>query len=150
MPVPPWSGVPTVARHVPAMAFRGEFAYTAINMKKINLQQKFSLVHQPWKPKIVAELNGQYVKLVKMRGEFVWHRHEAEDELFLVVRGTLTVDFRDGPISLKPGEMIVVPAGIEHRPVADEDAEVLLFEAKSTLNTGNVRDARTESDLEWI
>lgn len=107
-------------------------------MDKITLAEKFSRIAEPWRPKVVAELNGQEVKLVRVRGEFVWHHHEAADELFLVVRGTLRIEFRDHAVSLGPGEMLVVPRGVEHRPVAEEDAEILLFEPAATRNTGNV------------
>ncbi len=116
----------------------------------INLAEKFGLFGEQWSPKIVAELNGQYVKLAKLKSEFVWHYHAQEDELFLVVRGQLTIRFRDGEAVLAPGELLVVPAGVEHQPVAPEEVEVLLLEPKSTLNTGNVRDARTIEALDWI
>ncbi len=116
----------------------------------INLAEKFGLFREQWSPKIVAELNGQYVKLAKLQGEFVWHDHAQEDELFLVVRGRLTIRFRDGEAVLGPGELLVVPAGVEHQPVAPEEVEVLLLEPKSTLNTGNVRDARTVEALDWL
>ncbi len=110
-------------------------------MDKITLAEKFAHIAEPWRPKVVAELNGQEVKLVKVRGEFVWHHHEAADELFLVVRGALRIEFRDRSVTLGPGEMLVVPRGVEHRPVADEDAEILLFEPAATRNTGNVEHA---------
>ncbi len=119
-------------------------------MQKINLAQKFSLFSDTWSPKIAAELNGQYVKLARLKGEFVWHHHEVEDELFLVVKGQLTIQFRDGDVVLDEGEFIVIPAGVEHRPVAAEEAHVVLFEPKSTLNTGNVQDERTKANLERI
>jgi mannose-6-phosphate isomerase-like protein (cupin superfamily) len=110
---------------------------------KVNLAHKFALFQDHWNPRIVAELNGQHVKLVKLKGEFVWHQHEHEDELFLVIRGRLTIEFRDSRVDLGEGEMVVVPAGVEHRPVAREEAHVLLLEPASTLNTGNVTDRRT-------
>jgi mannose-6-phosphate isomerase-like protein (cupin superfamily) len=119
-------------------------------LEKINLAGKFALISEQWSPKVVAELNGQQVKLAKVEGSFVWHQHEDEDELFMVVRGRLRIDFRDRQISLEPGEMIVVPRGVEHRPHADAETEILLFEPASTLNTGNVRDERTVEDLERI
>jgi mannose-6-phosphate isomerase-like protein (cupin superfamily) len=119
-------------------------------MEKINLQQKLSLFDDYWKPKIVAELNGQYIKLVKFHGEFVWHAHETEDELFLVVKGRFRMEFRDRNLWIEEGEFIVVPHGVEHRPVAEEEVHVLLFEPKTTLNTGNVRNDRTVEDLEKI
>jgi mannose-6-phosphate isomerase-like protein (cupin superfamily) len=119
-------------------------------MDKINLAEKFGLFSAHWQPKIIAELNGQHVKLVKLKGEFVWHRHEIEDELFLVLQGQLTIQFRDGDVVLGPGELIVVPAGMEHRPVAEEEVQVLLLEPATTLNTGNVRGARTVESPDWI
>ena len=106
-------------------------------MQKINLTEKLALFSSHWDPKIVAELNGQHVKLVKFRGEFVWHHHEHEDELFLVIRGSFRMQLRDREVLLREGELFVVPRGIEHRPVADEEVSVLLFEPASTLNTGN-------------
>ena len=112
-------------------------------MEKINLAEKFALFSEPWSPKIVAELNGQKVQVVRLRGEFVWHHHDIEDELFLVVKGTLRMQFRDHEVILNEGEMIVVPHGVEHRPVADEEVQVLLFEPAATLNTGNVQNERT-------
>lgn len=119
-------------------------------MDIINLAEKFALFNDHWRPRIVAELNGQYVKLAKLKGEFVWHHHENEDELFLVVKGELALQFRDREITLRSGEFVVVPAGVEHRPVAAEEVEVLLLEPKSTLNTGNVRDERTVNEPDWI
>jgi mannose-6-phosphate isomerase-like protein (cupin superfamily) len=119
-------------------------------MDKVNLMEKFALFDQQWSPKVVAELNGQQVKLVRFTGPFVWHHHEAEDEMFLVVRGRFRMEFRDRHVWLEPGEFIVVPRGVEHRPVADEEALVVLFEPASTLNTGNVRDERTLPTLERI
>ena len=112
-------------------------------MEAIDLRKKFAAFAEHWSPRIVAELNGQQVKLVKLRGEFVWHHHDAEDELFLVHRGRLLMEFRDRVVELNAGEMIVVPRGVEHRPVAPEEVEVLLFEPAGTLNTGNVLDERT-------
>jgi mannose-6-phosphate isomerase-like protein (cupin superfamily) len=119
-------------------------------MHKINLAEKFGLFAEPWKPKIVAELNGQHVKLVKIRGEFVWHHHEREDELFYVVRGWFRMDFRDRSVVLREGEMIVVPRGVEHRPVADEECSILLFEPASTLNTGSAGGERTVAQPDRI
>lgn len=107
-------------------------------MEKVNLQQKFSLFHEHWKPKIVGELNGQQVKLVKFSGPFLWHSHETEDELFLAIKGRFRMEFRDREVWLEEGEFLVVPRGVEHRPVADQEAHVLLFEPATTLNTGNV------------
>ena len=119
-------------------------------MEKVNLKEKLALFVGHWKPKIVGELNRQQVKLVKFQGEFVWHRHDHEDELFLVVRGRFRMEFRDRHIWLEEGEFLIVPRGVEHRPVADEEADVLLFEPASTLNTGNVRNERTVERLERI
>lgn len=112
-------------------------------MVGIDLREKFAAIDEHWSPRIVAELNGQQVKLVKFRGEFVWHHHDREDELFLVHRGRFRMEFRDRTVDLGPGEMIVVPRGVEHRPVADEEVEVVLFEPAGTLNTGDVIDERT-------
>jgi len=120
------------------------------DLEKINLDEKLALFDEAWSPKIVAELNGQQVKLAKLRGEFVWHRHDAEDELFLLLKGRLRMELRDRVVELRPGEMLVVPRGVEHRPVADEEAHVLLFEPASTLNTGNVRSDRTRDRLDRI
>ena len=119
-------------------------------MEKINLLEKFSRFTDHWSPKIAGELNGQHVKLVKFKGEFVWHHHEAEDELFLVVRGNFRMEFRDKSVELNEGEFIIVPKGIEHKPVADDEVWVLLFEPASTLNTGNVVDEKTKIELETI
>ncbi len=117
---------------------------------KVNLAEKFSLFDGRWNPKLVGELNGQHVKLVKILGQFVWHHHEEEDELFLVVKGRFRMEFRDRHVWIEEGEFLVVPRGLEHRPVADEEAHVLLFEPASTLNTGNVRDELTAAELERI
>ena len=112
-------------------------------MKKINLAEKFAQFTEHWSPKIVAELNGQHLKLAKFQGEFVWHSHENEDELFQVVRGSFRMEFRDHTVELREGEMIVVPRGVEHRPVAEKEVCVLLFEPASTVNTGNNPGPRT-------
>src|SRR6186997_2194666 len=119
-------------------------------IERINLREKLSLFDAHWDPKIVGELNGQHVKLVKSQGEFVWHHHEHEDELFLVVKGKLTMEFRDKSVDINPGEFIIVPRLVEHRPVAEEEVELLLFEPASTLNTGNVDNERTRKELEKI
>jgi mannose-6-phosphate isomerase-like protein (cupin superfamily) len=110
-------------------------------MHKVNLAEKLSQIGEYWRPKVVGELNGQEVKLVKFKGEFVWHHHEREDELFLVVRGTFRVEFRDRVVSLAEGEFVIVPRGVEHRTVADEEAHVLIFEPAATRNTGNIEHA---------
>ena len=129
-------------------------------MNKINLHEKLSQIHDHWNPRIIGELNGQYLKLVKFKGPFTWHHHETEDEMFLVVKGRFRMEYREGDDSeasgeqrdhwIEEGEFIVVPRGVEHRPVADEEAEVLLFEPATTLNTGNVRDEFTVPKLEWL
>ena len=112
-------------------------------MEKVNLAQALSSFSEPWQPHIVGELNGQHVKVVKLKGEFVWHHHEAEDELFLVVKGRMTIRFRDRDVDLAEGEFVVVPRGVEHCPVAEEEAHVILFEPAGTVNTGNVVSDRT-------
>lgn len=112
-------------------------------MDKVTLNDAFARITEHWSPRIAAELNGQHVKLVKFRGEFVWHRHEHEDELFLVHRGRFRMEFRDRVVELAQGDFIIVPRGVEHRPVADEEVEVVLFEPAGTLNTGNVHNERT-------
>jgi mannose-6-phosphate isomerase-like protein (cupin superfamily) len=117
---------------------------------KVNIAEKLSLFDEYWSPKIVGELNGQYVKLVKFSGEFVWHHHEDEDEMFLVVDGRFRMEFRDREVWVERGEFIVVPRGVEHRPVAEEEASVMLFEPASTLNTGNVTGSMTVAELERI
>ena len=119
-------------------------------LEKVDLDAKLSLLDEPWSPKIVAELNDTYVKVVKLEGEFVWHHHDDEDELFLVVSGRMRMELRDGNVVVGPGELIVVPKGVEHRPVAEEETHVVLIEPKTTLNTRNVRDERTRDELERI
>lgn len=115
-------------------------AQRGLVMEKINLSEKFASFSEHWRPKIVAELNGQAVKVVKFRGEFIWHKHECEDELFLVWHGRLRVEFRDRAVELGPGELMIVPHGVEHRTVAKEEVEVVLFEPAATRNTGDVVD----------
>jgi mannose-6-phosphate isomerase-like protein (cupin superfamily) len=119
-------------------------------MKKVDLLDKFSLFNDHWSPKIVGELNGQQVKLVKLQGEFVWHKHDNEDELFFVVKGGFTMELRDQNIKLKEGEFLIVPKGVEHKPVAEKEAWVMLVEPSATLNTGNVIDEKTKLELEKI
>jgi mannose-6-phosphate isomerase-like protein (cupin superfamily) len=119
-------------------------------IETVNLQNKFSLFSEHWKPKIVGELNDSYVKAVKFKGDFVWHHHDHEDELFLVVKGAIRMKFRDREAVVREGEFIVVPKGVEHCPVADQEAQVLLLEPKSTLNTGNITNERTVAQLERI
>jgi len=111
-------------------------------MKKATLNEKFALVHEHWRPKVIAALNGQEVKVVKFLGVFPWHHHEDEDEMFLVWRGRMTIEFRDGSIALDAGEFCVVPRGVEHRTLAETEAEVLLFEPAQTRNTGNIMDEK--------
>jgi mannose-6-phosphate isomerase-like protein (cupin superfamily) len=118
--------------------------------EKVNLAAKLALFSDHWSPKVVGELNGQHVKLVKFSGPFAWHHHEAEDEMFLVVKGRFRMEFRDRQVWLEPGEFIIVPKGTEHRPVADEEVCVLLFEPATTLNTGNVMNERTVEKLDRI
>lgn len=117
---------------------------------KVNLDQAFASFSDHWSPRIAADLNGQQVKLAKFKGDFVWHSHEHEDEMFLVHRGSFTMEFRDKRVELNAGEFLVVPRGVEHRPVAAEEVEVVLFEPASTLNTGNASDSRTVRDLKRI
>ena len=119
-------------------------------MNKVNLVQKFSMFQDYWSPKIVGELNDSYIKLVKLKGEFVWHHHDTEDELFLVIKGRLLIKLRDRDIYLEEGEFVIIPRGIEHLPIAEEEAQVLLLEPKTTLNTGNIGNERTVVDLERI
>lgn len=119
-------------------------------MRAINLEEKFSLFGDHWNPKIVGELNGQHVKLAKLKGEFVWHSHRDEDELFFVVRGKLLMKFRDREVTINPGEFLIVPRGVEHCPVAEEEVEVMLFEPASTVNTGDERNERTVAELRHI
>lgn len=119
-------------------------------MQKVNLSEKFNRITDYWKPKIVGELNGQHVKLAKLKGEFIWHRHENEDELFLIIKGKLCLRLRDRDVWLDEGEFFVVPKGVEHKPVAQEEVHLLLFEPISTLNTGDQRHAMTVEELERI
>lgn len=124
-------------------------------MQKINVAQKLSMFQDHWSPKIVGELNGQHVKLVKFQGEFVWHHHDLEDELFLVLHGAFRMDYKDTSgfeksMELGEGEFVIVPRGIEHRPVASEEVHVMLFEPAGTLNTGHVRDTLTADNLQRI
>ena len=118
--------------------------------EKVNLAQKLSLFDEHWNPKVVGELNGQHVKLVKLLGPFVWHHHEDEDELFLVVKGRFRIDYRDRSEWIEEGELVVVPRGVEHRPVAEEEAHVMLFETASTLNTGSAGGGMPVAELDRI
>jgi mannose-6-phosphate isomerase-like protein (cupin superfamily) len=119
-------------------------------MEKVNIAEKLSRFSDHWNPRIIGELNGQQVKAAKLKGEFFFHQHEHEDEMFLIVKGTLKMEFKDHVEIIKPGEFIIVPKGVEHKPVADEEVELLLFEPASTLNTGNVENERTKRHLEKI
>lgn len=119
-------------------------------MKKVNIIEKFSLFSEHWSPKIAGELNGQQVKLAKLKGEFVWHKHDNEDELFLVIKGVLMMEFKDKTEIINENEFIIVPKGIEHRPVANEEVWVLLFEPETTLNTGNTTGNFTKRLLDRI
>lgn len=116
-----------------------------MGVDRVNLDEKFGVVKEPWQPHIVAEVNDVHVKVVKLRGEFVWHHHDTEDELFLVHKGVLRIRLRDGEIVLRAGELAVIPRGVEHLPVADEEVEAVLIEPATTLNTGNVQNERTVS-----
>lgn len=119
-------------------------------MKTVNISEKLSLFSDHWNPRIIGELNGQQVKAVKLSGAFHFHHHDHEDELFLVIKGVLKMEFRDRTEIVKPGEFIIVPRGVEHKPVAEQEVELLLFEPASTLNTGNVENERTRKDLQRI
>lgn len=119
-------------------------------MEKVNLKQKFSMFSEHWSPKIVGELNGQYVKLAKLKGEFVWHKHDAEDELFFVVKGSFQMHYLNKVIEVKENEFLIVPKGVEHKPVAKEEVWVMLFEPASTINTGDIESEMTKKDLERI
>jgi mannose-6-phosphate isomerase-like protein (cupin superfamily) len=119
-------------------------------MEKVNIREKLNLFSDYWNPRIVGELNNQHIKAVKLKGEFVWHHHDNEDELFLVIKGKLKMQFRDKTVDINEGEFIIVPRKVEHRPVADEEVEILLFEPASTLNTGNVENEKTRKHLEKL
>lgn len=119
-------------------------------MKKVNLIQKFQLFNEHWSPKVVGELNGQQVKLGKFKGPFIWHHHENEDEMFYVVKGSFTMELRDGNIELNEGDFLIVPKGVEHRPNAAEETWVMMFEPATTLNTGNVENELTKKELDII
>ena len=121
-----------------------------MKIEKKNLQEKLNLITEYYKPKIAGELNDNHVKLAKLKGEFIWHKHENEDELFLVVKGNLIMKLRDKDIEIKEGEFIIIPKGVEHKPVANEEVHLLLVEPKSTLNTGNVENEKTVKDPDWI
>jgi mannose-6-phosphate isomerase-like protein (cupin superfamily) len=119
-------------------------------MEKINIREKLALFSDHWNPRVVGELNGQHVKVVRFQGEFVWHDHAAEDELFLVVRGSFRMEFRDRSVTLNEGEFLIVPRGVEHRPVAEQEVEVMLFEPAQIKHTGNVESELTVHEFERI
>lgn len=119
-------------------------------MNKVNLKDKFNLFHDYWSPKIVGELNDSHIKLAKFKGEFIWHKHDNEDELFFIVKGNLLIKLRDKDIHLQEGEFVIIPKGVEHCPVAKDEAHVLLVEPQSTVNTGNVESDHTKKKLEDI
>jgi mannose-6-phosphate isomerase-like protein (cupin superfamily) len=119
-------------------------------MDKINLLEKFGLFNEYWNPKIIGELNGQQVKLAKFKGQFVFHKHDNEDELFMVIKGKFRMEYRDKTVDVNEGEIVIVPRGVEHKPVADEEVWVLLFEPASTLNTGNIINEKTKTELAKI
>ena len=119
-------------------------------MEKVNLQEKLNKFNTHWDPKIVGELNGQHVKLVKFQGEFDWHKHDSEDEMFLVIKGSFNMQFRERSVQVDVGEFIIIPKGVEHCPQADEEVHVMLFEPVTTLNTGNAESDKTKRDLKWI
>jgi mannose-6-phosphate isomerase-like protein (cupin superfamily) len=121
-----------------------------MSIEKININEKLGLIPDHWNPRIAGELNGQHVKLVKLQGEFVWHKHDDEDEMFLVIAGLLKMELRDKTMEIHPGEFVIVPKGVEHKPVADYETHVMLFEPASTLNTGNIQNERTRAHLEKI
>ena len=122
-----------------------------MEIKKVNISEKLGLFSEHWNPKIVGELNGQYVKLAKFQGEFIWHKHDNEDEMFLVLEGSFKMELRDKTIEINKGDFIIIPKGTEHKPCAEKEVQIMLFEPATTLNTGNNSESeRTKKDLEWI
>jgi mannose-6-phosphate isomerase-like protein (cupin superfamily) len=121
-----------------------------MSIEKVNIAEKLGLINDLWNPRIAGELNGQHVKLVKINGEFVWHKHDEEDELFLILKGDFVMELREGNIAVQPGEFIIIPKGVEHRPVANGEVEMMLFEPATTLNTGNVQNEFTKQQLQKI
>tara|TARA_Y100000994_G_C15465411_1_gene348670 strand:+ start:230 stop:592 length:363 start_codon:yes stop_codon:yes gene_type:complete len=119
-------------------------------VKKINIDQKLSLFNDHWNPRIIGELNKQHVKLAKIKGEFIWHKHDHEDEMFLVLKGTLKIEFRDRTETIHENEIIIVPKGVEHRPIAEEEVSIMLFEPATTINTGDLDNERTRKNLESL
>jgi mannose-6-phosphate isomerase-like protein (cupin superfamily) len=126
----------------------GQVAKTMV--KKINIDQKLSLFNDHWNPRIIGELNKQHVKLAKIKGEFIWHKHDNEDEMFLVLKGTLKIEFRDRTETIHENEIIIVPKGVEHRPIAEEEVSIMLFEPATTINTGDLDNERTRKNLESL
>ena len=126
----------------------GQVAKTMV--KKINIDQKLSLFNDHWNPRIIGELNKQHVKLAKIKGEFIWHKHDHEDEMFLVLKGTLKIEFRDRIETIHENEIIIVPKGVEHRPIAEEEVSIMLFEPATTINTGDLDNERTRKNLESL
>jgi mannose-6-phosphate isomerase-like protein (cupin superfamily) len=121
-----------------------------VDLEPVRIAEKLEEIEEHWDPHIVGELNGQHVKLAKLQGEFIWHSHQNEDELFLVLKGVLRLEFREGAVRLSPGEFYIVPRGVEHRPVAEEEVHLLMFEPASTVNTGDVKNERTVEDPKRI
>lgn len=121
-----------------------------MEINKVNIAEKLSHISDHWNPRVAGELNGQQVKLVKVSGEFIWHKHDDEDEMFLVIDGNFKMELRDKTIQLQPGEFVIIPRGVEHRPVAEGEVSIMLFEPATTLNTGNVKNERTREVLERI
>ena len=119
-------------------------------MKKINISQKLAQFNDHWNPRIIGELNKQHVKLAKIKGEFIWHKHDDEDEMFLVLKGTLKIEFRDRTETIQENEIIIVPKGVQHKPIADEEVSIMLFEPATTINTGDLENERTRKNLESI
>ena len=119
-------------------------------MKKINISQKLAQFNDHWNPRIIGELNKQHVKLAKIKGEFIWHKHDDEDEMFLVLKGTLKIEFRDRTETIQENEIIIVPKGVEHKPIAEEEVSIMLFEPATTINTGDLENERTRKNLESL
>ena len=126
----------------------GQVAKTMV--KKINIDQKLSLFNDHWNPRIIGELNKQHVKLAKIKGEFIWHKHEETDETFFIIKGQLTIELKNEKLFLNKGEMVVIPKGVEHRPFADKECEIMLIEPKETVNTGNISNEMTAKNNQWI
>ena len=119
-------------------------------MKKINISQKLAQFKDHWNPRIIGELNQQHVKLAKLKGEFIWHKHDDEDEMFLVLKGTLKIEFRDRTETIQENEIIIVPKGVEHKPIAEQEVSIMLFEPATTINTGDLDNERTRKNLEYL